>query len=193
MLGHHRKAFDFARSPLVDRGPLQFFIQEDARAAWSQPAPTGKRGKPFVYAESLILSSLLVKSYYRLPYRMTAAMFGDLLQHLKVPIPPPNHATLYYRHGKLGYTLPVATPSESPRMVVDNDGLRPVPVGRQATHLASCHAIQFQVDAQHKKMVMEYRLRFAAIQQSLNELALKTAAAQQRLATHDNTLFTQDG
>ncbi|MBF0161686.1 MAG: transposase [Magnetococcales bacterium] len=194
MLGYHRKAFDFARPPPAGRGALQFFIQEDARTSWSRPVPTGKRGKPFLYADSLILSSLLVKSYYWLPYRMTATLFGDLLQHLQVPIPPPNHATLYYRHGKMGYALPVATPTGSPCMVVDGHGLRPLPEGRQESHLASsCHTVQFQVDAQRREMVMEYRLRLDSIEQSLLELTHKTAAARERLATCDTTLFPQEG
>lgn len=181
MLGYHRKAFECPRAPIINRGPLQFLIDEAALSSWSQPVPTGKRGKPFVYPDSLIISSLIVKNHYRLPYRMTATLFGDILKTLQVPIPPPDHSTLYYRRGSMEENGPLASLDDAPCIVVENHCVRSIPMQIQPSGLSPFHAVQFQVDTVRKEMILEYRLRLDLVVQNLSELADNTAAASARL------------
>ncbi|MBF0585273.1 MAG: transposase [Magnetococcales bacterium] len=192
MLGYHRRAFDCPRSAAVDRGPLQFFIGEEALSAWSQPAPTGRRGKPFVYSESLILSSLVLKNHYRLPYRMTAALFGDVLETLQVPVPPPDHSTLYYRNSRITAEWLLPDPEGSCSVVVEADGIHALALDSQPSALVEFHTVQFQVDAESKAMVLEYRLRLALVVQELFALKQNTTAAQARLDLVNNTFSHRD-
>lgn len=191
MPGHQKSAFEFLRSPTVYRGSLQLLIEEDARSAWSRPVPTGRRGKPFVYSDSLIFSSLLVKNYYQLPYRMTAALFADLLQWLEVPISPPDHATLYYRNSRME-PPPAAANTETSCVVVNHAGVHWVNGYDPPPDPSACHAVRFRVDAGRKEMVMEYRRRLETVERSLSELTQNTTVARSRLDRQDNTFSTWD-
>lgn len=181
MLGYHRRAFECPRAPAMDRGPLQFLIDEAALFSWSQPVPTGRRGKPFVYPDSLILSSLILKNHYRLPYRMTATLFGTMLNTLRVPIPPPDHSTLYYRHGRVGEKWPTLPLDDAPCIVVEGHCIRSMAMQTQPSDLSPFHTVDFQVDAIHKKMILECRMRLDRVVHTLSELANNTAAASARL------------
>jgi len=174
MLNYLKKTFAFPRSP-------RLLMDDAAIVAWARAQPTGQRGKPFLYSNSLIVSALILRLFYRLPYRLAATMFADLLKTFEVDIRPPDHATLYYRRHAVKERLQSIENENNDCIIIDAKrfDLTPkndLPLDEQAYHRAT-----FQIDEPRRELVVKYQRRFAAAIDTLETVKKSTQAVQSRM------------
>lgn len=108
---------------LVQRGALMVHISPAAQEGWFELRPAVKPGKPRIFSDLAIETSLAIQQAFRLPLRNTEGVVRQLLSPLGFPAP--DFTTL----AKRGKTLPVAVRvrplgNEPLHLVVDSSGIK---------------------------------------------------------------------
>lgn len=110
---------------LVKRGSLTLWIDEASIAAWRNPPPSGKRGKPRIYTDTAILAMATVAEVYNLPLRSTQGLVASLIKLMKLNfLPVPDYTTLARRRKNLTVELPRRPKAEAVHLVVDATGVK---------------------------------------------------------------------
>jgi IS5 family transposase len=100
------------------------WIDEAVVRAWGTTEPTGKRGRPRLYADTAIETMATLQEIYHLGLRQTEGLMdsiGELL-HLEVAIP--DYSTLSRRRATLEIALPRTRSQEALHVVVDSTGVK---------------------------------------------------------------------
>ncbi len=126
---------------LRQRGSLTVYLGNDLERQWGQPVATGKRGRPPVYPEAVIMLGLVLQQVDRLPLRQTVGLLRSVLElaglhALSVPDP----STLCRR--RTAVTLPPWTKAGG-CIVVDSTGLQ---IRGPGTWLTTVHGFQRRTD-----------------------------------------------
>lgn len=81
----------------------------------------GRRGRPQLYSDPVILMVLSIKNFFKLPLRATQ---GFLESVLKIPLSVPNYTLLSKRAKTLGIPLLRLSKGENIDVVIDSTGLK---------------------------------------------------------------------
>jgi len=111
---------------LKQRGSLTLWVENEALDQWTNPAQTGKPGRPTLYHDLAILTALTLAAVFGLKLRQTAGFLVSLFRIMKIEQPVPDSSTLCRRRKKLKVPLRVAKRSkdEPIHVVVDSTGLK---------------------------------------------------------------------
>ena len=109
---------------LVQRGSLTLWVSEETLAAWNHTQRTGRRGKPLIYADAVILCMASVQEIYHLPLRATEGLLWSVIKLLGVELAVPDHTTLSRRRKVLEVSLPRRRKREPLHVVVDSTGVK---------------------------------------------------------------------
>jgi hypothetical protein len=109
---------------LVQRGSLTIWFDEAfLRERW-RPAPTGRRGAPFEYADIAIQALLMLKAVFNLPYRMVEGLARSIVRWLGLELSIPDHTVLSRRAQTLTVNIPRRQRTGPVHVVVDSTGLK---------------------------------------------------------------------
>lgn len=109
---------------LVRRGDLTLWFDEAVLNQWQAIQPTGRRGRPKVYADLAVQCLLALRLLYHLPLRAAQGFMQSLLGLLECALPVPNYTTLCRRQSSLAADLG-ANPTDQPRhLLIDSTGLK---------------------------------------------------------------------
>ena len=82
---------------LVNRGDITVWFAADyVQNNWSV-TPTGKPGAPQVYSNEAIQMLLMLKSVYKLPYRMLEGFSRSIMRQMNLELRIPDHTTMSRR------------------------------------------------------------------------------------------------
>lgn len=110
---------------LVNRGDFTIWFDDDLIENWEHPNPGRKRGRPFTYSDAAILALLMLREFFRLPYRQTAGLGRALMKLMGVDVQIPDYTSLSKRAKKLEVPADISLPSgRSVDVVVDSTGLK---------------------------------------------------------------------
>jgi hypothetical protein len=85
---------------LENRGSVNFWFSSDAISEW-RAAPSNKAGRPFKFSDNTILTLLILKFVYHLPFRQLAGFAKSLIKMLHVSIEVPHYSCINKRMKKL--------------------------------------------------------------------------------------------
>ncbi len=110
---------------LVQRGSLTIWFSEDAIAAWiEEPADKNERGRPKIYSDEAILSSLIIRAVFHLPLRALQGFLCSLVSLLHLTVPIPHYSRICRRSAGLGCHVRRLTTKRPTDLVFDSSGLK---------------------------------------------------------------------
>lgn len=174
MLESKSLIFKFPRDPIANRGRLNMLFDMAVIASLETANKTGKRGKPFVYSDTLIISSLVVRNFYNLPFRMASEILVSIIECLGVSMSAPDYSTIYYRSKKQKNKLQLTELERESNVVVDGEGVHSLPVKSNTINNSGWHQISFDVDEARREIVLDHKKRFDAVISDLEQLKTKT-------------------
>lgn len=83
---------------------IEFFISEEAIKNWEYNGKRSPGGKK-IYSDHIIEMCLLMKEFYKLPYRQTEGFVSSILEQMAIDVSVPDYTTLSRRAGKLNITI----------------------------------------------------------------------------------------
>ena len=109
---------------LVNRGDITVWFAADyVQNNWSV-TPTGKPGAPQVYSNEAIQMLLMLKSVYKLPYRMLEGFSRSIMRQMNLELRIPDHTTMSRRACTVKVIVPRKTRTGKIDLVVDSTGLK---------------------------------------------------------------------
>jgi len=122
MTRHRVKNWSKYNRNLVQRGKLTFWVSTDSLKKWCAPRQK-KEGHPFVYSDQAILTALVLKGVYQLPYRALQGLIASLFSLARIDLPIPCYTQICRRARSLkkGVRLSQKRPTD---LVFDASGLK---------------------------------------------------------------------
>ena len=117
---HYNKA-------LINRGSLSLWIDPTVAKHWASPVTTGLPGRPPLYSNVAILTTLTLAGVFRLPLRQTMGFLRSILSLMKLDLPAPDYTTLCRRRVHLDVPLAARKRPKNDgllHIVVDSTGLK---------------------------------------------------------------------
>ena len=111
-------------SSLANRGSLTIWFDPRSRANWLNSNTTGRRGRPFFYADAAILCCLVVREVFHLPLRQTQGLVHSIVKLLQIALPIPHYSLLSRRARCLKVELAATRPNKIKHLVIDASGLK---------------------------------------------------------------------
>jgi len=109
---------------LVNRGDITLWFCDDLIESWNHDDSEIKVGRPFTYSDSTIECLLMIREFFRLPYRQTEGLGRALLKLADIHGKVPDFTSLAKRAAKLKVAIRM-TESQGPiDNVVDSTGLK---------------------------------------------------------------------
>src|SRR3990167_3974300 len=109
---------------LKRRGSITFWFDDDSLEQWHACVPTGKRGRPYLYADIAIQCLLLIKSVFHLDFRKLEGFAASLVKLMNVAINIPSYTQMCRRQKSLAVDLS-HVPCQGPiHVLVDSTGLK---------------------------------------------------------------------
>ena len=110
---------------LVNRGDITLWFDEEVIENWGHENRGFKKGRPFTYSDSAILALLMLREFFRLPYRQTEGLGRALVSMLNVDVKIPDYSSLAKRAKTLKVDINVAFQGRKVvDLVVDATGLK---------------------------------------------------------------------
>jgi hypothetical protein len=111
---------------LVNRGNINFWINEECLKQWQNTQRTGKKGRPEKYSDIAIHCGLTLKALLRLTFRATEGFIKGLMSLLKISLDVPDYTLLCKRQKHLSIKLPKVRShvQEQLNIVVDTTGIK---------------------------------------------------------------------
>lgn len=110
---------------LINRGRISLWIDQKTLAQWKNPPKHSKRGRPYDYADEVILCALCIKNLGQFSLRFTQGFLMDLLERLGLDLKAPDYTTLCRRQKNLDVMLPRnLNRKQDLNIVVDSTGLK---------------------------------------------------------------------
>jgi hypothetical protein len=111
-------------STLLQRGSLTFWFDPHSRASWISSNTTGRRGRPFFYADAAILCCLVVRQVFHLPLRQTQGLVRSIAELMCLQLPAPHYSLLSRRARSLQVNLTANPTKKIKHLVLDASGLK---------------------------------------------------------------------
>ncbi len=115
---------DYNRS-LVERGNITLWLGRDTLKSWlskQRPGPHG--GRREVFSDTAILALMILKTLYRMPYRMAEGFARSLLLLLKLDLPVPHFTRICKRSKRLDLSLLPKGKKRITDIVIDSSGVK---------------------------------------------------------------------
>lgn len=109
---------------LVNRGDITLWFSDDLIENWNHDNLETKVGRPFIYSDSTIEALLMIREFFRLPYRQTEGLGRALLKLTDFQVQVPDFTSLAKRAKKLDVAVRVAQTKGPIDIVVDSTGLK---------------------------------------------------------------------
>jgi hypothetical protein len=109
---------------LTQRGSLTLWFDPKSRHNWISSNSTGRRGRPFLYADAAILCCLVVREVFHLPLRQTQGLVCSIIELLRIKLPVPHYSLLSRRARCLKVELAASRPNKIKHLVIDSSGLK---------------------------------------------------------------------
>ena len=110
---------------LVDRGKATFWITEKALKEWEEQTKTGKRGKPRLYSNVAIETSIMLQQVFHLPLRQVEGFLSSILTKMGSDRKAPDYSTLSVRGVTLDVAIRVRPITNEPlHIVIDSTGAK---------------------------------------------------------------------
>lgn len=110
---------------LVDRGKTTFWITEKALEEWEEKTKTGKRGKPRLYSNVAIETSIMLQQVFHLPLRQVEGFLSSILTKMESDRKAPDYSTLSLRGATLKVNIRVRPVTREPlHIVIDSTGAK---------------------------------------------------------------------
>jgi hypothetical protein len=107
---------------LISRGSITFWISEEVAQGWQTSELSGKRGASNRYSDLAIVTSLMIRSVYRLTLRATQGFVNSLFALMSLDLSCPHYTRLSRRAKTLDVPLPRS--GDIKDVVVDASGLK---------------------------------------------------------------------
>ena len=110
---------------LRQRGNITFWFSEEAIAQW-QPTRDkySGRGRPRVYSDIAIETSIVIRQVYDLPLRQTQGFLNSLSTLMELTIPIPDYTTMSKRSDNLKLEALTKNIQPGSHAIVDSTGLK---------------------------------------------------------------------
>ena len=108
---------------LENRGSINFWFSSDAIKKWCAE-PTEKAGHPFKFSDDAILTLLILKFVYHLPFRQLAGFAKSLIAILHLSIEVPHYTCINKRMKKLQIPPHILSKQGVTDIVFDTTGVR---------------------------------------------------------------------
>ena len=108
---------------LVNRGSLTIWFSEDTIDKWFA-SKSGGRGRPFIYSDEMIVTALIMKAVYKLPFRGLRGFILSILQCLKLELRVPCYTRICRRASTLGQKIERLSRKRPKDIVFDSSGLK---------------------------------------------------------------------
>jgi hypothetical protein len=120
---------------LRQRGSLTLWIEDGAPEDWQ----TCGQGGQARYTDAAILTSLMLRTAFKLPLRQTEGLIASVLKLMDLTISAPDHATVSRRAVKLPGIQPAQVPYGALHVLIDSTGLQVYGAGQwlEAKHGAN--------------------------------------------------------
>ena len=120
------KARDWSKynQSLVNRGDITLWFSDDLIESWNHENGEPKVGRPFIYSDSTIECLLMIREFFRLPYRQTEGLGKALLKLAAIDVKVPDFTSLAKRAANFDVTIRVAEAKGPIDIVVDSTGLK---------------------------------------------------------------------
>jgi hypothetical protein len=110
---------------LKTRGSLTIWFSEEVVEKWKSPTKTGKQGRPETYSNQMILTCLMIKNLFKLPYRQTVGFIESIfekmnMKHIKVPF----FTQLQKRAAQMKVPLLRIKSNGPNHLIVDSSGMK---------------------------------------------------------------------
>ena len=109
---------------LTRRGSLTIWFDSQSRANWISTDATGRRGRPFFYADAAILCCLIIREAFHLPLRQTQGLVRSIVELLCITLPVPHYSLLSRRARCLKIELAAKRLGKIKHLVIDSSGLK---------------------------------------------------------------------
>ena len=109
---------------LINRGDITLWFSSDTVKQWHTSAVTSKRGRPYLYSDDAILSTLIMRTVFHLPLRSLQGFLTSLRTLLNLPIAIPSYTQICRRASKLGENLNRLSTVCPKDIVFDSTGLK---------------------------------------------------------------------
>lgn len=106
---------------LVNRGSITFYIDPDSL---ENLMPTGKKGRPKIFSNPIILMLLLLKNQYRLPYRGLEGFAKSVMSLVKASLKLPTYSLICKRAKEIKDQLPKLSRRQPQVVQIDASGLK---------------------------------------------------------------------
>lgn len=152
---------DYNKS-LIQRGSITVWFSEDAVKEWLAQKEEGKKGRPYTYSDTAILTALMVRSVFHLPLRALQGFLTSLVLLMNIELSIPDYTRICRRSKSLGQELKNLSKKSVTDLVIDSTGLKVYGEGEwkvrqhgyskrrtwRKVHLAVCpdsHEIVFEI------------------------------------------------
>jgi len=106
----------------IQRGSITVWFSEDSAKKWLATKEVGKIGHPSIYSENAILTTLIIRSVFRLPLRALQGFLISLTTILKIDLPI--YTQICRRAKFLGQELSRLSEKRITDVVIDSTGLK---------------------------------------------------------------------
>ena len=120
---HIRNWNDYNKS-LIQRGSITVWFSEDAFKKWTAPKEMGKKGRPKLYSDDAVLTTLIIRSVFHLPLRALQGFLTSLVMILSIGLPIPSYTQICRRAKLLGQEMKKLSRKNITNIVIDSTGLK---------------------------------------------------------------------
>ena len=148
---------------LRQRGSLTVWFSEEAIAAWAAQPRKTRGGQPW-YSPLAILTTLTLRTVFRLAYRQTEGLIGSIIGLLGLTLRVPDHTTLSRRAATLVVPRPAAA----------DGNVRPIPLLVDSTGLKLCGAGAWLVEKHGTKRRRAWRKLHLGVDAETGQIVAST-------------------
>jgi hypothetical protein len=109
---------------LRQRGSLTVWLDESAIAAWTDKAPSERRGRQLHYTDMAITTVLMIKRVFTLSLRALQGFVDSIFILIKLPLRCSDYSLASRRAKTVNISIKTPTRSEITHLVIDGTGLK---------------------------------------------------------------------
>lgn len=108
---------------LVNRGNINFCFSEDSIKKW-RASPCKRIGRPAIFSNDAIITLLILRSVFYLPFRQLGGFAQSLVQNLQLSLPVPHFTCIGKRMKNLSLPKELQSKKHVTDVVFDTSGIR---------------------------------------------------------------------
>ena len=109
---------------LINRGSLTFWIDESAIDQWRSEAKKSKRGRPRLFSDIAITTTLMVKRVFSMPLRALQGFINSVFRLAQIPLSCPHYSCISKRAKSVNVSFKPKTRGAIKHLAIDATGLK---------------------------------------------------------------------